>query len=300
MALIQKYQGEQGKRLRHEALLTQKLVLGKEELAAELEAACEFVAVEAGQNLIEQEGDDSDVYFIVSGEFSVIVNGRTLNRRGVNDHVGEMAAIEPAQRRAATIQADTDAVVAKIPEAKFSEIAFRHIGVYRHIARELARRLRQRNSHVLKTNERVRVLIFSSGEAVPVARAVKAEFDHDDVFIDIWTEVFRASHYTLEDLDRKLDDMDFVIAIAQGDDTVESRDKSWPAPRDNVIFELGLAMGKLGRHRAILMEPRADKVKLPSDLAGVTTVTYKMGPDRKPDIQPACHRLRELFEEGPR
>jgi CRP/FNR family transcriptional regulator, cyclic AMP receptor protein len=300
VALIDKYQGDEGKRLRLDALLSQKLVANKPELAAELEAVAEFISLEAAQVLIEQDDDDNDIYFIASGDFSVIVNGRPVNRRTVNDHVGEMAAIEPAQLRAATIRADTEAVVAKVPESKLYEIANRHPEVYRYIARELSRRLKQRNSLVLRTNDRVRVLIFSSGEAVNVAREVQAAFDRDPLFIEVWPEVFRASHYTLEDLERKLDDTDFVIAIAQGDDKVESRNKEWPAPRDNVIFELGLAMGKLGRHRAILMEPREETVKLPSDLAGVTTVTYKLGLDKQPDIQPACTKLRKLFKEGPR
>ncbi|MEX3901302.1 MULTISPECIES: TIR domain-containing protein [Paraburkholderia] len=38
-------------------------------------------------------------------------------------------------------------------------------------------------------------------------------------------------------------------------------------PRDNVVFELGLSMGRLGRKRGILMEPRGEGVKLPSDMA---------------------------------
>lgn len=300
MALIDKYAGAEGKRLRLDALLSQKLVLGNEALAAELEAVTEFQGVVAGQDLIEQNAEDTDIYFIVAGEFSVLVNGRVVNKRTVNDHVGEMAAIEPAQLRAATIKADTDGVVAKVSETNFSGIAGRHVAVYRFIARELSRRLNQRNSLVAGTNDRIRVLIVSSAEALPVARSVKEEFDHDKIFVDIWTDIFRATFSTLDDLERKLADTDFVIAIAQGDDVVETRDEKWPAPRDNVIFELALAMGMLGRHRAILMEPREDKVKLPSDMAGVTTVTYKLGADKKPDIGPACNKLRRLFELGPR
>ncbi len=300
MALIDKYLGEEGKRLRLDALLAQKLVGGKEDLAGELEAVTEFMPTSAGQILIEQEGDDTDIYFIVAGEFSVIVNGRVLNKRVVNDHFGEMAAIEPSQVRAATVRAEADGVVAKISEASFARIASRHAGVYRAIARELSRRLKQRNSLVAATNDKLRVLIVSSVEALPVARAVKEEFDHDKLFVDIWTDIFRATFYTLDDLERKLADSDFVIAIAQGDDIVEVRDDKWPAPRDNVIFELALAMGMLGRHRAILMEPREDKVKLPSDMAGVTTVTYKKGADGRPDIGAACNKLRQLFEQGPR
>jgi CRP/FNR family transcriptional regulator, cyclic AMP receptor protein len=299
MALVDKYLGEEGKRLRLDALLSQKLVLGNEVLAAELESVTEFLGVAAGEDLIEQNGEDTDVYLIVAGQFSVLVNGRAVNKRTVNDHVGEMAAIEPAQLRAATIKAETDGVVAKVSEVDFSGIAGRHVAVYRFIARELSRRLMQRNSLVAGTNDRIRVLIVSSSEALQVARSVKEEFDHDNMFVDIWTDIFRATFYTLEDLERKLADTDFVIAIAQGDD-VESRDERWPAPRDNVIFELALAMGMLGRHRAILMEPREDKVKLPSDMAGVTTVTYKLGADKKPDIGAACNKLRRLFEHGPR
>jgi CRP/FNR family cyclic AMP-dependent transcriptional regulator len=300
MALIDKYQGDEGKRLRLEALLSQKLVQGNEALATELEAVTEFMQVAAGQNIIEQDGEDSDIFFIVSGEFAVVVNGRAINKRVPNDHVGEMAAIEPSQLRAATIRAEVDSVVAKVSEPKFAAIALRHVAVYRHIAKELSRRLKQRNSLVAGTNDRVRVLIVSSVEALKVARSVKEELDHDELFVDIWPDIFRASFYTLDDLERKLADTDFVIAIAQGDDIVESRDEKWPAPRDNVIFELALVMGMLGRHRAILMEPREDKVKLPSDLAGVTTVTYKKGADGRPDIGAACNKLRRLFEQGPR
>jgi putative transposase len=46
------------------------------------------------------------------------VNGRRVALRGPNDHVGEMAAIQPAQKRSATLIALEDAVVAKLPEER--------------------------------------------------------------------------------------------------------------------------------------------------------------------------------------
>lgn len=95
-------------------------------------------------------------------------------------------------------------------------------------------------------------------------------------------------------------DSDFAIVIAQGEAIVEVRDEKWPAPHDKAIFELALAMGMLGRPPAILMEPREDKVKLPGDMAGVTTVAYKKGADGRPDIGAACNKLRRLFEQGSR
>ncbi|HEY1863265.1 MAG TPA: TIR domain-containing protein [Roseiarcus sp.] len=92
-----------------------------------------------------------------------------------------------------------------------------------------------------------------------------------------------------------IDDSDFAIAIAHADDSPTNRGKAWPRPRDNIIFELGLFMGRLGRSRAILMEPRAEKVRLPSDFAGVTTITYgfEKGADVATYLAPACNQLRE-------
>src|SRR5690606_21579892 len=92
-----------------------------------------------------------------------------------------------------------------------------------------------------------------------------------------------------------LEQSDFAIAVAHPDDVTTSRDEDWPTPRDNVIFELGYFMGRLGRDRAILMEPRGQKLKLPSDLAGITTIKYKLGShsDTQHIIAPACNELRE-------
>jgi CRP/FNR family cyclic AMP-dependent transcriptional regulator len=112
----------------------------------------------------------------------------------------------------------------------------------------------------------------------------------------VWTDgVFRITHYTLENIEREIDNSDFAIAIAHSDDLLDSRGKAWPAPRDNVIFELGLFMGRLGRARAILMEPREKEVKLPSDLSGITTISYhyEKGADAAALIAPACNLLRD-------
>jgi predicted nucleotide-binding protein len=116
----------------------------------------------------------------------------------------------------------------------------------------------------------------------------------------IWTDgVFKIANYTLQSLEDEIDKSDFAIAIAHPDDKVESRNQQWPQPRDNVIFELGLFMGRLGRARAVLMEPRDEKLKLPSDLAGVTTIPYRFEPhgDTEALLAPACNRLRKHILE---
>ena len=71
--------------------------------------------------------------------------------------------------------------------------------------------------------------------------------------------------------------------------------------RDNVIFELGLFMGRLGVQRAILMEPRGTDVKLPSDMAGVTTVSYRFekGGNNAALMGPGANRLSPFRHPGP-
>jgi predicted nucleotide-binding protein len=140
----------------------------------------------------------------------------------------------------------------------------------------------------------IRILIVCSTEALPIARAVQNAFASDPFTAVVWTDgVFRVTNYPLEILEAQIDDSDFAIAIAHADDSLTNRGKAWPRPRDNIIFELGLFMGRLGRSRAILMEPRAEKVRLPSDFAGVTTITYRFekGADVATYLAPACYGL---------
>jgi CRP/FNR family cyclic AMP-dependent transcriptional regulator len=301
--MIQRFEGDAGKRLRIEALLHQKMVAGNQELAESLADCVELIAIHPGDVLIEQGGSDNDVYFILAGALDIFVNGRIVGRRGPNDHVGEMAAIELTQERAASVVAVEESVVAKLTEADFSRFGSRYPEIYRSIAKELSRRLMQRNALVNMTRDKIRVFIISSAEALEVARIIQNAFAYDPFTTVIWTDgVFKVAHYTLQSLEDEVDNSDFAIAVAHADDLTDSRGKTWPEPRDNVIFELGLFMGRLGKERAILMEPRDEGVKLPSDLAGITTITYryKKGSDAAATMGPACNILREhILRLGP-
>lgn len=297
--MIERFNSEQ---IRREALTTQQIVGGDAALAAEIDKRGELVEFKAGTAFIEQDGEDNDVYLILAGVCDVVINGRVIAKRGPGTQVGEMAAIQPSQRRSATCLAADDLVALKLTEADFSEIAGRHPKIYRAIARELARRLLERNATIGAYREKIRVFIISSAEALPIARIVQNAFENDFLPV-VWTDgVFKIASYTLQDLEDEVDNSDFAIAIAHADDLTESRGKDWPSPRDNVIFELGLFMGRLGKKRAILMEPRDEKVKLPSDLTGITTVPYRFekGADAAAMMAPACNKLRDhILDFGP-
>jgi CRP/FNR family cyclic AMP-dependent transcriptional regulator len=301
--MLDRLTGDTGLRLRTAVFSNQKIVAGNQALAGELAQRAHLMEVKAGHVLIEQGGSDNDIYFILVGAFTVVVNGRTMQKRGPGNTVGEMAAVEPSLRRSASVIATEDSVVGKLTEAELSDIGARYPDIWRFIAKEVAKRLMQRNALINGAREKIRVFIISSAEALPVAREVQNAFAYDPFTTIVWTDgVFRIANYTLQSLEDEVDQSDFAIAIAHADDTTNIRGVEWPSARDNVIFELGLFMGRLGRQRAILMEPRDDKVKLPSDLAGITTVAYRfqLDADAAALMAPACNALRKhIMALGP-
>ncbi|WP_299006087.1 TIR domain-containing protein [uncultured Caulobacter sp.] len=297
--MLERYQGPEARRLRVEAALESKLAKGDQILAEAIADQAVLQGFSPGETLIQQGAHDNQVYILIAGACDVIVNGKTVNRRAAGDHVGEMAAIQPAQGRSATVRATETVVAFRLEEPLFAALAGKHPEIYRAIAKELARRLLQRNAVTGVPRQKPRVFIISSVEALKVARAVQSAFEYDDFNVIVWTDgVFKVANYTLQSLEDEIDKSDFAVAIAHPDDTVRSRKSLWPKPRDNVIFELGLFMGRLGRARAILMEPREEKVQLPSDLAGVTTIPYRFDPQAPAaSMGPACNRLREHILE---
>lgn len=301
--MITRFQGDSGHDVLVETLREHKIVGGSAAIAEDIAAAGELIQVPPGTSIIDQGGAENDVYLILSGAFDIVVNGRTIARRGPTDHVGEMSAVQPTQRRSATVRASDTSVVCRVPHAQFLALAQKHPEMWRTIAKELARRLEQRNTLIASTRHRIRVFIISSAEALPIARAIQNAFQYDPFIVTVWTDgVFRASHYPVESLEAQLDESDFAVAIAEPDDLVESRGRSAPTPRDNVIFELGLFIGRLGRKRSFLLEPRGDEVKLPSDLTGITTIPYRntTGKDLRAALAPACNQLREIIGDlGP-
>lgn len=301
--MIKRFEATEGRAALEEALLQQRIVLGNDALAAYLADVGTLTSVDAGTTIIHQGAHDTDVFFILTGQFQIKVHGRDVAKRGPTELVGEMSAVVSTAPRSATVVALEPSVVFKVSAQDFKEAANKFPRVWQQITRQLVDRLHQRNSLVRPAHQSARVFIICSVEALPIARAIEMQLEHDKVYVKIWADgVFRASKYPIESLEDQLDESDFAIAIAQPDDSVTTaRGVTKDTPRDNVIFELGLFVGRLGRLRSILLEPRGEEVHLPSDLSGLTTIGYRTDRDPASNVSSACNRLRELFNElGPR
>jgi Predicted nucleotide-binding protein containing TIR-like domain len=123
--------------------------------------------------------------------------------------------------------------------------------------------------------DRPTLFIGSSSEGLKIARAIQVLLDHS-CEVTIWSQgVFGLSEGSLESLVSALDDFDFAVLVLTPDDLLTSRNEASSAPRDNVLFELGLFMGALGRKRTYIVHDRSTKLKLPSDLAGVSAATFE-------------------------
>lgn len=292
-----------------EALMAQAFVQGDREVAAALSEIGELVQFASSEVLTREGEADREIFYLLMGKVSVKVKGKQVATRAKNETVGEMSAVNPSIVRSATVTALEPTVALKVSPAGLDRIAEKHPRVYRLIAGELASRLLQRNALIRSPNDRPRIFFICSKEALDVAEGLRHGLCHEPSDGVIWSDdnIFPPGGYPLEALEAEVTRADFGVAIAQPDDLVRSRDRSSVAPRDNVIFELGYFMSKLGRYRTLLLVPEmpsAESIKLPSDFKGLTPITYKpLVPGQRPTVtlQPTIYDLKMLVRDlGPR
>jgi hypothetical protein len=143
-----------------------------------------------------------------------------------------------------------------------------------------------------------RIFIGSSSESQPVMEAVTAQLA--DYEVVPWSaDVFQPGTFTVDSLLQEVNRADFAVFVFALDDIALIREKVYSATRDNVIFELGLFMAKLGRRRCFFMVPRgAGDFRIPSDLHGITHLTYDAGRvNREPKaaVAPAVGDLKQAI-----
>ena len=300
MEMINRFCGAEGRTRLISALRQQTILHDNETLVKDLANRVEILPIESGNEIITQGNADNDLYFILAGRLSIVVNGREVAIRQSGEHVGEMALIDPSARRSASVIAIEQTVVAKISETAFRPLANKYPRVWQLIATELAKRLQQRNRLVVSTNPRPVLFVGSSKESLPIAQMIQSNLDHDDFLVRLWTDsVFDASQFTITELEKQVQESDFAVLVLGADDVVESRNEKSNAPRDNVIFELGLFMGALSHERTFMIIPRGCYIKIPTDLLGLTPLNYKSGDfnDLPALLGPVCHKLRNIINK---
>jgi predicted nucleotide-binding protein len=114
---------------------------------------------------------------------------------------------------------------------------------------------------------------------VEIAQALQAGLDRI-ADCTLWTQgVFTLGRGFLESLFDLLPDQEYAILVLTPDDLINKRDVSGFAPRDNVLFELGLFMGALGRRKTFMVSCADDQLELPSDLLGIQQARFRRRAD---------------------
>src|SRR5690242_18647446 len=109
------------------------------------------------------------------------------------------------------------------------------------------------------------LFVGSSTEGLRIAQAVQIVLD-ESCEVELWTQgVFGLGQGTLESLVLALSRFDFALLVLTADDLMISRGAEKLAARDNVLFELGLFTGALGRDRTFMLFDRTNPPVLPTD-----------------------------------
>jgi hypothetical protein len=149
------------------------------------------------------------------------------------------------------------------------------------------------------------LFIGSSTEAIPILRAIQAELERNFT-VNAWDQAtFGPGQFTLEALEEAIEKCDFALFVATPDDTTMQRSLPATVVRDNVIFELGLFMGNLGRERAFLFVAITDDLHLPSDLSGISIGRFSWPmtnhADARREVSTACRQVWDRAEHlGPK
>ena len=304
--MITRYQGEGGQARLIAGLRAQRIISDEETLAEEIAKMASLIQLEPNtptSEFIKQGATDNDIYLILDGKVSIRVHGREVAVRVSGYHVGEMALIDSTARRSASVVAVEQTVLAKVSEASFASLANRFPQLWRRLALDLAERLRQRGRFVSSPNPQPVLFVGSSVEGLPVAREIQSGLRHDRMIVIVWTDdVFRTSKISVESLLATVRASDFAVLLIAPDDIAGSLDIERPAPRDNVVFELGQCMGLLGRERTFIVRPRSVSIKMPSDWLDFKPLEYAEGtPDTLVTrVAPVCNEVRKAIQKlGP-
>ena len=133
----------------------------------------------------------------------------------------------------------------------------------------------------MSTVRKKRLFIGSSTIHIKLAHALCENFEHSDLEAHVWdVSKWGTTDTSLASLIDFLDTYQFGAFILSPDDSVRSpatllSAPTKDAPRDNVIFEFGLWVGRAGKDRTWFVHPSNREIKIPTDLKGIAGAVYK-------------------------
>ena len=137
------------------------------------------------------------------------------------------------------------------------------------------------------------LFIGSSTERLPIAQGLK-QILTDCADVTVWNEApeFGIGESVLNGLIKVGELYDFALLVFGQDDSTMMGGVRTSTVRDNVLFELGLFMGHMGRDRAFWLSPKGPKApQVSSDLDGILHLKFD-----EPEMTDATSILGSLAE----
>ncbi len=145
-----------------------------------------------------------------------------------------------------------------------------------------------------------KLFVGSASETLRLAHAVQSNLEYAAV-VEVWDQAFEPTKYVLSQLLDHVSNCDFGAFVFSPTDVVVLRKRKWAAVRDNVLFELGLFIGRLGIARNFIIVPRGcENLRLPTDLLGLLPLTYDpdtLNENARVCLGAACNAISEAIEK---
>ena len=185
-------------RERHDGLLRNVLAdffeIADPDLVTEVENALDYVAIEAGEKLFEQDAPSRAVYVLLSGRLRAVrtdERGRETVLGEINrgEMVGELGLVTD-EPRGACVAAVRASVLARLPREAFETILAKHTGIALAMTRTIVRRFRQEASNRQAPRRPVNICLMPVSDGIDVvalAREVAASLPRDTGEVSLLT-----------------------------------------------------------------------------------------------------------------
>jgi len=152
----------------------------------------------------------------------------------------------------------------------------------------------QEETQTLMTDLKPKIFIGSSGVGLAVAEQVRTNLSSIGDCL-VWKDsgVWEPNRSTFDNLLRMTGYFDFGVFVATMDDSTVTKGATVMEPRDNVILEMALFLGVLGRDKSFLLVEKG--VKLPSDFDGIYMARFDKG--NAASIASACQEYADHISE---
>ena len=127
---------------------------------------------------------------------------------------------------------------------------------------------------------KLKIFVGSSLEAKNEDKFVRRVLEENDIEAITWRDIFHTGEYNLDSLLNITQKIHGATIISTPDDKIWYRGSESLAPRDNILFEMGLFIKALGRKHVGLIfckDEVGHSPKIPTDIHGLNVIFFEKG-----------------------